>query len=147
MLRSAVLGAGNRGDSCQPLKNATLALLSTVRLLCTGVDETSCFFVDDDGEEVEHGYYFDEVGFAGEVRPDNAEVIFSGGSFPYDLTRRKVKFARALCSYPTYFSLACLLWREYVFVSWRAAICMMNAARFFVYDVQECRLCSPQTSS
>lgn len=57
----------------------------------SGLDETSCFFVDEDGQEIEHGYYFDEVGFAGEVTDDNARYEFSGGHFPYDTSRRKVK--------------------------------------------------------
>ncbi|CAN0522044.1 unnamed protein product, partial [Scytosiphon promiscuus] len=29
----------------------------------SGVDETSCFFVDKDGEEVIHGHYYEELGY------------------------------------------------------------------------------------
>ena len=29
----------------------------------TGLDETSCFFIDDDGEELPHGYYYERFGF------------------------------------------------------------------------------------
>lgn len=63
-----------------------------MQIIDTGLDETSCFFVDEDGLEVEHGYYFEELGFVGEPSFDLSNVvkIFEGGSFPFDLTRRKV---------------------------------------------------------
>ena len=31
------------------------------QVIDTGLDETSCFFIDDDLEEVPHGHYFDEL--------------------------------------------------------------------------------------
>lgn len=39
---------------------------------------------------MEHGYYFEELGFLGEPSVETAVRIFEGGSFPFDLTRRKV---------------------------------------------------------
>lgn len=67
--------------------------LHRIQIIDTGLDETSCFFVDEDGLEVEHGYYFEELGFVGEPSIDLSNVvkIFEGGSFPFDLTRRKVR--------------------------------------------------------
>ena len=57
----------------------------------TGLDETSCFFIDDSGEKIEHGYYFDNIELNGEESSaTTAEVDFTGGYFPFDLTRRKV---------------------------------------------------------
>ncbi|CAN0316610.1 unnamed protein product, partial [Scytosiphon promiscuus] len=35
-----------------------------IQIIDTGVDETSCYFIDDDGEEVDHGYYYDELSAA-----------------------------------------------------------------------------------
>lgn len=57
------------------------------QVIDSGLDETSCFFLDDDGEEIEHGYYFEELAMASS---GTAAVIFKGGDFPVDLTRRKV---------------------------------------------------------
>lgn len=53
----------------------------------SGLDETSCFFADDDGVQVEHGHVYDGVrpGLNGSVTPALGET-----SFPYDLSRRKV---------------------------------------------------------
>lgn len=51
-------------------------ILSYSQVVDTGLDETSCFFADDDGLEVEHGYL---VGH----NSTNFE-------FTYDLSRRKV---------------------------------------------------------
>ena len=53
----------------------------------TGLDETSCFFADDDGLQVEHGHVFD--GFRQE--PDgNVSPVLGDSSFAYDMSRRKV---------------------------------------------------------
>lgn len=42
---------------------------------------------------MEHGYYFEELGFVGEPSlGDDVVKIFQGGNFPFDLTRRKVMF-------------------------------------------------------
>ena len=61
------------------------------QIIDTGMDETSCFFIDEDGQEVEHGYYFEELGFVGEPSFGGNHVApFEGGSFPFDLSRRKV---------------------------------------------------------
>lgn len=60
------------------------------QIVDSGLDETSCFFIDEDGEEVEHGYFFDEIGFIGEPSIATAVLVFAGGYFPFDLTRRKV---------------------------------------------------------
>lgn len=49
--------------------------------------------MDHDGEEVEHGYYFDEIGF---VEDAWIYMSFDGGNFPYDLSRRKVSFDPAV---------------------------------------------------
>ena len=77
----------------------------------TGVDETSCFFADGDGDQLEHGYFYDEVGFALNATSSTAswlepseqvftssiaswlepsEQVFTGGDFSFDLSRRKV---------------------------------------------------------
>ena len=61
------------------------------QIVDTGLDETSCFFIDDSGEKIEHGYYFDNIELNGEESSaTTAEVDFTGGYFPFDLTRRKV---------------------------------------------------------
>lgn len=39
---------------------------------------------------MEHGYYFEELGFVGIPSADNSVAPFEGGSFPVDLARRKV---------------------------------------------------------
>lgn len=62
------------------------------QIIDTGLDETSCFFTDGDGLEVEHGYYFEELGFVGTPSSaGNHYAPFEGGHFPFDLTRRKVR--------------------------------------------------------
>eukprot|EP00752_Nemacystus_decipiens_P015150 g13496.t1 len=68
-----------------------------VQVVDSGLNETSCFFADEDGGQVEHGHYFEEVGsinpyfsysdtesFSGFVG------VFDGGDFTYDSSRRKV---------------------------------------------------------
>ena len=63
----------------------------------TGLDETSCFFVDEDREKIDHGYYFEELGYAtitaqySSRRYFEIQGIFDGGNFSYDLSRRKVR--------------------------------------------------------
>ena len=32
------------------------------QVIDSGLDETSCFFIDDDGQEVTHGHYYEELG-------------------------------------------------------------------------------------
>lgn len=64
-----------------------------LQIIDTGLDETSCFFVDDDGEEVQHGYYFDELSAAVVTATSvtDPHSIFSGGNFTYYPERRKVQ--------------------------------------------------------
>ncbi|CAB1102948.1 unnamed protein product [Ectocarpus sp. CCAP 1310/34] len=53
----------------------------------SGLDKTSCFFADDDGLQVEHGYLFDGV----RVEDDgNVSTALGNYSFPFDMSRRKV---------------------------------------------------------
>lgn len=61
------------------------------QIVDSGLDETHCYFVDEGGEEVEHGYLFDEIGGYG---PSSSEIVAiqSGGYFPSDLSRRKVRY-------------------------------------------------------
>ena len=67
----------------------------------SGLDETSCFFIDDDGGEVEHGHYFEELAWVASYfltassffySTDTAfhDEVFNGGDFVYDTSRRKV---------------------------------------------------------
>lgn len=60
--------------------------LRSLQVVDSGLDQESCFFRDEDGEQVEGGYYFDEilVGTLGFI------PRFTAGSFPMDLERRKV---------------------------------------------------------
>lgn len=61
-------------------------------MIDTGLDETSCYFVDDDGEEIEHGYFFDEIGFSYNEFNEVTGIytIFTGGNFTFFPNRRKV---------------------------------------------------------
>lgn len=54
----------------------------------SGLDETSCYFVDDDGLQVEHGYLFLGGRFEGGL--DASSLVLGNDSFTYDLSRRKV---------------------------------------------------------
>eukprot|EP00903_Cladosiphon_okamuranus_P018381 g16907.t1 len=92
-LKNAVAGAIIQSGTTagKPLTEAGLdGTGEVIQIIDTGLDETSCFFVDEDGLEVEHGYYFEELGFAGEPSFDNVISLFEGGSFPFDLSRRKI---------------------------------------------------------
>eukprot|EP00904_Undaria_pinnatifida_P000092 jgi/Undpi1/10083/HiC_scaffold_28.g12537.m1 len=58
-----------------------------IQVLDTGLDETSCFFIDDDGEEVPHGYYYEDFGFpvspaTSSPTPSPASTSFSQTSTP-----------------------------------------------------------------
>ena len=73
-----------------------------LQVIDTGLDETSCFFIDEDGEEVEHGHYFEELQVLIKATSSTSTStkdysIFDGGYFPLFLTRRKVT-KRLLCS-------------------------------------------------
>lgn len=60
----------------------------------SGLDQESCFFRDEDGENVELGYYFDEIAL---LSATDYFAEFNGGYFPADLNRRKVGVIR-VCS-------------------------------------------------
>lgn len=68
----------------------------------TGVDVSSCFFVDEDKKEVEHGHFFEEIGVSADefssvsLSSSDAHIgtVFKGGYFPFDLSRRKVRRVR-----------------------------------------------------
>lgn len=74
----------------------------------TGLDYSSCFFIDEDGVEVDHGYFFEELGVVSDsssyyYTQDSFFVIFLGGNFRADMSRRKVSYSIlydrvALCS-------------------------------------------------
>jgi len=61
------------------------------------LDETSCYFIDGDGQEVEHGYFFDELSEGSYYLSSGSETftskinIFTGGDFFFDSSRRKVR--------------------------------------------------------
>lgn len=67
------------------------------QIIDTGLDETSCFFADGDGQEVTHGHYFEELSEScystveGNLLPYND---FQDGDFTFDLSRRKVGILR-----------------------------------------------------
>ncbi|CAM9790716.1 unnamed protein product, partial [Ectocarpus fasciculatus] len=64
-----------------------------IQVIDSGLDETSCYFIDDDGEEVDHGYYFNELGQAavyGYTSSDEIPNNFDGGDFSYYPDRRKI---------------------------------------------------------
>lgn len=65
----------------------------------SGLDETSCYFADGDGEEISHGHYFEElsntyVAYDGSSSSSFWFQDFQGGDFFYDLSRRKVSVPR-----------------------------------------------------
>lgn len=68
----------------------------TNQIVDSGLNETSCFFADGDGSEVEHGHYFEMVGstnpsFSSDSVSSSKFVrVFEGGDFTYDSGRRKV---------------------------------------------------------
>lgn len=67
----------------------------------TGLDYNSCFFRDEDGVEVAHGHYFEELGIEADAlsqwyfssyNPKIAQ-IFTGGNYTFDHSRRKVSLS------------------------------------------------------
>lgn len=84
------------------------AALPANQIIDSGLDETSCFFVDGDGQEVTHGYYFEEHSDVFYVPTSEGDYyytsegyyaqfdnkIFEGGDFSFDLSRRKVGIPR-----------------------------------------------------
>lgn len=65
------------------------------QIIDSGLDETSCYFADGDGEEVTHGHYFDELSESHSSVSLPAYTIFEGGDFSFDPSRRKVARHRA----------------------------------------------------
>ena len=72
-----------------------------LQVVDSGLDETSCFFIDDDEEEIEHGHYFEELAIfiVGLLTASSREIfssyisalgVFEGGDFSYNTSRRKV---------------------------------------------------------
>ena len=60
------------------------------------MDESSCFFADESGEEVEHGHYFEEIG----LTMYYVYAVFDGGYFPIDMSLRKVRTTMILVFQP-----------------------------------------------
>lgn len=56
----------------------------------SGLDETSCFFADDDGLQVEHGHLFE--GYRNES-DGSVSIVLEDYSFAYDMSRRKVGYS------------------------------------------------------
>lgn len=63
---------------------------ATLKIVDSGADQDSCFFRDSDGESVEGGYYFEELAIVETPLDIAVFAVFMGGSFPFDLDRRKV---------------------------------------------------------
>ena len=67
---------------------------ASLQVIDTGLDETLCFFIDDDGEKIEHGHYLEELRLIYPSHPTSSSTreyaIFEGGYFPHFPTRRKV---------------------------------------------------------
>ncbi|CAM9966840.1 unnamed protein product [Scytosiphon promiscuus] len=58
-----------------------------IQIVDTGLDETSCYFADDDGAQVEHGHVFDGL----RIEADgNVSLVLENYSYAYDMSRRKV---------------------------------------------------------
>lgn len=66
------------------------------QIVDSGLDESVCFFADENGQSVEHGHLFD-----GKRMDDNGTFITVGGnpSFTYDLSRRKVTWPMDMLKY------------------------------------------------
>ena len=72
---------------------------SAHQIIDTGLDETSCYFSDEDGQQVDHGYFFDELSdgsyYVGTGSDTISKIgIFEGGDFSFDSSRRKVRISR-----------------------------------------------------
>ncbi|CAM9857304.1 unnamed protein product [Pylaiella littoralis] len=71
-----------------PLFDAGLTGVGEViQVVDSGLDETSCFFADDDGLQIEHGHLFDGVR---KELDGNVSIVSGNYSFAYDMSRRKV---------------------------------------------------------
>ncbi|CAN0485385.1 unnamed protein product, partial [Ectocarpus sp. 12 AP-2014] len=58
-----------------------------IQVVDAGLDETSCFFADDDGLQVEHDFLFDGVRMEGD---SDVSTVLGNCSLPFDMSRRKV---------------------------------------------------------
>ncbi|CAM9132446.1 unnamed protein product, partial [Laminaria digitata] len=70
-----------------------------IQVVDSGLDETSCFFADGDGQQVAHGHYYEELAL---IEPSSSEdpassepvlsspLVFEGGDFPFSPDRRKI---------------------------------------------------------
>eukprot|EP00752_Nemacystus_decipiens_P005062 g4596.t1 len=58
-----------------------------IQVVDSGLDDTSCYFAEDDGLQIEHGHLFDGV----RLEPDgNVSLVLDAYSFAYDMSHRKV---------------------------------------------------------
>lgn len=73
--------------TCMSVFFLTEPILRCLQIVDSGLDQESCFFRDEDGERVDGGHYYDEVA----AGSDYFLVTFTGGYYPHDLTRRKVR--------------------------------------------------------
>ena len=128
------------------------------QIIDTGLDETSCFFIDDSGEEIEHGYYFDDLELIGvESSATTVDTNFTEGYFPIDLARRKVSlpctvwFLAMPCLALPFLAMPCLaltcvsshphygLTGNRLIVSFYVA----DASTLYVFSAQQCFNASP----
>ncbi|CAM9536300.1 unnamed protein product, partial [Laminaria digitata] len=59
-----------------------------VQVIDSGVDETSCFFIDDDGQEVTHGHYYEELWVPLPPTPSpSAAFLPTSGTVPLSLSQ------------------------------------------------------------
>lgn len=76
----------NRRKRCHSCLAKKKRVLDLAQIIDSGLDQESCFFRDEDGENVEGGFYFNEIA----IGSNFLLLDFRGGYFPYDLSRRKV---------------------------------------------------------
>lgn len=59
----------------------------------SGVDQSSCYFREEDGSSVEFGHYFDEIALLGSSS-SSVVGILDKGYYPVEAGRRKVRYER-----------------------------------------------------
>lgn len=99
------VGAVNRGRLPTPtfrFRPTLTTCACTNQVVDTGLDYSSCFFIDEDGVEVDHGHYFEEIAissYASSFYLSDIEVatVFTGGDFRADMSRRKVSYGIGQC--------------------------------------------------
>ncbi|CAN0345646.1 unnamed protein product [Pylaiella littoralis] len=83
---SAITEGGTTTE--RPLLDAGLnGAGEVIQVVDTGLDESSCFFADDDGLQIEHGHLYEGVRFEAD---GNVSMVLGDYSFAYDMSRRKV---------------------------------------------------------